>query len=73
MRDKLHRVGVQLLSDQRLNKFIGRDFRREDLAGFFASTVGDEPSGRFGKEVNSEELDEGEGSLEKRGDSPAPC
>jgi hypothetical protein len=47
--------------------------RGEDLAGFFASTVGDEPSGRFRKEVNGEELDEGEGSLEKRGDSPAPC
>jgi hypothetical protein len=47
--------------------------RGEDLAGFFASAVGDEPSGRFGKEVNSKELDEGEGSLEKRGNPPAPC
>jgi hypothetical protein len=47
--------------------------RGEDLAGFFASAVSDEPSGRLGEEVNGKELEEGEGSLEKGGDSPAPC
>lgn len=45
----------------------------QDLACLCTAAVGDEPSGRFGEEVNGKELGRGQGTLKEGRDAPGPC